>query len=83
MSWKWWRLKLRGLFDRKGLDRELQEEMQTHVDMETEAGIRRGLSPREARRRALSSFGGVERFREETRDRWSFRLWDDTVRDVR
>lgn len=83
MSRKRWRLKLRGLFDRKGLDRELQDELQAHVEMETEAGIRRGLSPREARRRALSRFGGVERFREETRDRWSFRLWDDTVRDVR
>lgn len=82
MSWKGWRLRLRGLFDRKGLDRELQDELQAHVEMETEAGIRRGLSPREARRRALSRFGGVERFREETRDRWSFRLWDDTMRDV-
>lgn len=83
MSPKWWRLKLRGLFDRKGLDRELQDEMAAHVEMEAEDGIRRGLSPREARRQALSSFGGLERFREEARDQWSFRLWDDLVRDLR
>lgn len=80
---KLWRLKLRSLWDRGGLDRDLQDELRAHVAMETEAGIEQGLSPEEARRRALSAFGGVERYREESREQWSFRWWDDALRDVR
>ena len=54
-SWKLWRLKLRSLWDRGGLERELQDELRSHVEMEIEVGIERGLSPEEARRRALSA----------------------------
>lgn len=79
----WLSLKLRTLFDRRRLGRELADELAAHVEMETEAGVARGLSPREARRRALASFGGVERIREETRDQWSFRWLDDLVLDLR
>jgi len=77
------RLKLRTLLDRRGLDRELRDEMRTHVEMETAEGVRRGLAPREARRRALAGFGGFERVREQTQEQWAFRLWDDTLRDLR
>ena len=80
---RWLRLKLRTLFDRRRLGRELADELAAHVEMETEAGVARGLSPREARRRALASFGGVERIRHETREQWSFRWLDDLVLDLR
>jgi len=64
--------------------RDAVEEMRFHVEQETEHNLRRGLSPREAKREALRAFGGIDRFAEAAHDerpgtRWSeFRLsWLD------
>jgi len=38
---------------------DFAEELETHVAMDTERGIRNGLSPDEARRQALIHFGGI------------------------
>src|SRR5262249_47782438 len=43
------------------------DEMRFHVDKEAADLERRGLAPDEARRRALANFGGVSRFKEESR----------------
>jgi hypothetical protein len=51
--------------------------------MATEAHVRAGLSPEEARRRALVEFGGAERYREATMAVRSLRPLDDMLRDVR
>ena len=61
-------VRLRSLWNRTASERDLDDELRFHVAMETEAGEQRGLPADEARRRALVAFGGVERFREETRD---------------
>jgi putative ABC transport system permease protein len=45
------------------IDRELSEEIRFHLDMETEANIRRGMPPDAARRAAALAFGPVERAR--------------------
>jgi putative ABC transport system permease protein len=50
------------------LDRDMDDEMAFHLDMEARDGERHGLSPDEAKRRARQAFGGVQRFREEGRD---------------
>jgi predicted permease len=52
----------------KALDRDMDDEMAFHLEMEAADAERGGLSPDEARRRARHAFGGVERFREEGRD---------------
>ena len=57
-----WR-QLRSLVCRARLDRELR----LHLDMAAEAYVRAGLSPREARRRALRDFGPLEQHRGEWR----------------
>jgi len=49
-------------------DREMDEEMRFHLDMETADGVRRGLPADEARRRAVHRFGAPQRIREEGRD---------------
>jgi len=61
-------VRLKSLWNRSAAERDLDDELRFHVAMATEAGEERGLSPDEARHRALVTFGGVERFREETRD---------------
>ena len=62
-------------------DDDMSEEMRFHVDMEAAELERMGLTPEEARRRALASFGGVRRYTEEGREMRM--LWlDDLRRDI-
>jgi putative ABC transport system permease protein len=62
---------------------EMDEELQFHIEMETERLLRSGLPPPEARRRALVEFGGLERTREDCRDAVGMRLVDDLFNDLR
>lgn len=61
--------RVRALFHADAIDRELNDEMRQHLELEAEELMRtEGLTPAEARRRALIAFGGVERTREAHRD---------------
>jgi len=44
---------------------DMDEELRFHIDQATDANIDTGMTPTEARRRALIEFGGIERTREE------------------
>jgi predicted permease len=61
----------------------MEEEFRFHLDMETARLVREGLSPDAARRRALASFGGVDRHREAMRDERGARWFDDLGADLR
>ncbi len=74
---------LRALLRRRRVESELERELRLHLDLETDENIRRGMPPDEARRRALVSFGGVERTKEAVRDERETRWLDDTSADVR
>jgi predicted permease len=69
------------LFRRGRLERELDQELEFHVDAETERLIGEGLPPVEARRHALATFGGLEPIRERARETrgtlWIEHLWQD------
>jgi predicted permease len=54
-----------------------------HVEMETENNIRLGMSPVEARRRALVVFGGVEHTKEQVRDERHTRWLEQLAADLR
>ena len=69
---------LKGLATRNSAHRELDEELQFHVEMETDANIRRGMTPREARRVALRDLGGVTQAREAVAD--VRHTWVDSMR---
>jgi predicted permease len=49
-------------------DKELDDEIRFHLDMETEKNQRAGMSENEARLAARRAFGGVHRVQEEVRD---------------
>ncbi len=74
-------VRLRALLHRRVTDHDLDEEIRFHIDLETEKNVRLGIAPEEARRRALVSFGGVQRTREAHRDvrgaRWVGEAFDD------
>jgi len=73
----------RALLRRDAVERDLSDEIRFHLEMETEANIRRGMPPDEARRAAKIAFGGVERTREDHRDARGTRLLEDVVADLR
>lgn len=74
--------RLRALFKRAELDHELDEELRFHLEREMEENVRQGMSPGEARRAALRSFGGVERAKEECREARGVRLIEDLWQDL-
>jgi putative ABC transport system permease protein len=76
-------VRLRALFDRPALDEELDLELRDHLEREIRANLDRGLSEAEARRAAHATFGGVQRYKEETRDTHSIRWLEDGLQDLR
>jgi predicted permease len=62
---------------------EFEAELECHVTMHTEDGIRAGLSPKEARRQALIKLGGQEQARQAYRERATLALFESVLQDVR
>ncbi|MFL6275563.1 MAG: ADOP family duplicated permease [Blastocatellia bacterium] len=75
--------RLRAVLLTSRLERELDEEISAHLEMETEENLRRGMSPVEARRAALRQFGGVEQVKERYRDRRGLPFIETTLKDLR
>lgn len=82
-QWRQLRLRLRSLVFRSVVDRELDDELQFHIDQQTEWNISRGMSRDDARRAALRAFGGIEQRKEEVRDTRRVSWLIDGARDVR
>src|SRR5437762_723104 len=85
-DWRWLRrmtLRLRTLFQRDRVERELAEEFQFHIEQRIAMEIARGLSPEEARFAALRAMEGVEQRKEECRDMRGVNYIDDLLRDLR
>lgn len=75
--------RIRDLVSRGRLSRELDDELAFHLEAEIAHNVARGMSPAEARRVALASFGGVQQFREATREARGFASMDTLGRDAR
>ncbi len=76
-------LRLRSLFHRRAIDAELDEELQYHVERQTEENIRRGLAPDVARKAALIAMGGVAFRKDQMRDVRGVRWLEELVSDVK
>lgn len=75
--------RLRGLFQKRKLEDELADEIQSHLEMQVEEHVRQGMSPEEARYLALRKFGGVEQVKETYREQRSLPAVETFVRDLR
>ena len=73
----------RGLFGKRQLDNELDEELSFHLEMEAEENVRNGMTPDEARRQARLRFGGVEGVKEDCRDTRAIPFVESLLQDVR
>ncbi len=74
---------LRGLFERKRLERELDDEVRFHLEMQIEDNVKAGMNPAVARNAALRSFGGIEQMKEVYREQWAFAVFETTAQDLR
>jgi predicted permease len=71
------------LFRSKDFDRDLNDEIKTHLDLLVQDNIRRGMDPAEALRTARLELGGVTQLREAHRDTRGFPLIDTFLQDLR
>jgi predicted permease len=76
-------LRARSLFRRAAVERELARELESHIDLQVEEYVARGMAPDAARQAALREFGGFARFQDDVRDTWHASLLGDLYRDLR
>jgi putative ABC transport system permease protein len=75
--------RLRSLFRRDRVDRELDEEMRFHLDQQIDAYVHQGMTRDEAVRRATIEFGHLSVVREEHHDARGIGVIVHLVRDLR
>lgn len=78
-----WLVRVSGLFNRKGRDCELAEELESHIQMHIDDNVRAGMTSQEARRQALIKLGGMAQTKEEYRRRSGLPMLDDLWQDLR
>ena len=78
-----WLKRVRTIFRRASMERELDAELQFHLDMLAAEYVRQGVAPDAARRTARQLFGGVETIKDDVRDAWLTRLVETFNQDVR
>ena len=83
MSLHEWAERLRAFFRKRDLDRELESELSLHLEIAVEENLRQGMSPEEARRRALVRLGGMEASKELHRDARGLPALDALLQDLR
>jgi len=77
------RKRLRTIRHRSRYERELDLELQFHLDMLTAQHLRSGLSPALARRAALRAFGPMAGVKDDVRDTWLARIVESALQDIR
>ena len=78
-----WLVRLGGLFGGERGERELADELESHVQMHIDDNLRAGMSREEARRQALIRLGGLEQAKERYRERRGLPLLETLGLDVR
>ena len=83
---KWFNIlrdRLRALRGREAVINDIDREMRAHVDLQTEANVRAGMSPVEARDEAMRSFGNRNRALDAAYDVKGGGVFETITQDVR
>jgi predicted permease len=75
--------RLLGFFRGRRADDDFVAELESHIALHTDAGIRAGLTAEEGRRQALIHLGGVEQTQQAHRERRSLPWLDSLLQDTR
>lgn len=73
----------RNLTGRRDVERELDEELRSYVELLVAEKVDAGVSPGEARRFALAKVGGIEQVKEQVRDERPGMALENAARDLR
>ena len=76
-------LRFRALFQKEKLDARMDDEMRSHIEMQTQENVDAGMSAEEARYAALRQFGWVESIKETCREQRGVNWIEHLIRDVR
>ena len=75
--------RLRSSFSHPQIDRALDMEIASHLEIAIEDNLKQGMSAEEARRQALIRFGGVEQAKQQHREARGFQSLDILLQDLR
>ena len=75
--------RIAGMFGRQGRERELDVELEAHLQLHAEDNLRRGMTPADARRAAIVALGGIEPTKEAVRQRRGLPFFDSLAQDLR
>ena len=75
--------RLRALFSLGRLERELDDEVRFHLEMQADDNVRAGMNADEARRAAMRSFGGRDAMKETYRARRTIHFVETMTQDAR
>jgi len=78
-----WMARFFGMLNRARREREFAEELESHLAMHVEDNLRAGMSPEEARRRALIKLGGVTLTQEFHREQRGLPMLETLFQDLR
>ncbi len=78
-----WLIRAAGMFRTGRREREMADEIESHLQLHTDENIRRGLSPEAARRAAVLTLGGVESLKEQYREQQGLPSLEHVVQDVK
>jgi predicted permease len=77
------RIRLRSLFCRASVDREVDDELRFHMDQQADKYMRAGMSREEALRRVRLEFGGIDQVREDCHDARGVSFLESLAQDLR
>ena len=76
-------VRLTSLIGRDRHEREMADELESHIQLHVDDNLRAGMTPDEARRRALMALGGLEQTKDQYRDRRGVPWLETLLQDVR
>ncbi len=75
--------RLGAIFRKNEIDRELDDEIRSHLAMQMEENLENGMPPEEARHAANRAFGNVGLAKDDSRSAWIYRWTEDLGKDIR
>src|SRR6266853_4016420 len=83
MNWQDLILRLCALTFQKRVERDLEDEVEFHIEMQTRKNLAAGMTEAEATRRARIQFGGAAQIKEECRDARGVAFLETVLQDCR
>ncbi|MCI0536746.1 MAG: permease prefix domain 1-containing protein [Verrucomicrobiales bacterium] len=72
-----WIVRFGGLFKKQRKDREIDDEVESHLQLHIEDNLRLGMTPRQARREAMIKLGGIDSTKEPAQPAILETFWQD------